>query len=124
MAHFGLCTTDPFSATTCRSAPVSSYQMARAQEAIMRSPPCASRTLSASAPTLTVASFQGWEFSRAPPTKKSPLWGTWHNGQTMSAHYSAHNERLSFGIQYKVIRASKPAAKANGDIQSLETAWK
>ena len=39
MSQFGPCTTVPFSATTWRSAPMSSYQMARAREAIMRPPP-------------------------------------------------------------------------------------
>ena len=41
----------------------------------------------------------------------------------MSAHYSAHNERLSFGIKLKLIKACKLAAKKHGRIQSLETAW-
>ena len=36
--------------------------------------------------------------------------------------YSAHNERLSFGINFKFIKACKLAAKAHGHTQSLETA--
>ena len=38
MARFGPCTADTFSATTLRSSPMSSYQMARCREAIVRSP--------------------------------------------------------------------------------------
>ena len=39
--------------------------------------------------------------------------GNWQKGQTMSAHYSAHSERLSFGIKYKIIKACKLAAKTH-----------
>ena len=49
--------------------------------------------------------------------------GNLQEDQTMSANYSAHNERLSFGIKYKLSRACKHAAKAHGNTQSLETAW-
>ena len=48
--------------------------------------------------------------------------GNLQKGQTMSAHYSAHNERLSFGIKYKFIKACKLAAQAHSNIQSLKTA--
>ena len=48
--------------------------------------------------------------------------GNWQKGQTMSAHYNAHNERLSFGIKYKFIKSGKQATEAHGNIQSLETA--
>ena len=48
---------------------------------------------------------------------------TGKKGQTMSAHFSARNERLSFGIKSKLIKACKLASKKHGRIQSLETAW-
>ena len=39
MSQFGPCTTDPFSATTWRAAPMSKHQMGRSREALMRAPP-------------------------------------------------------------------------------------
>ena len=99
MAQFSPCTTDPFSATTWRSAAVSSYQMARAREDILRSPSLiftdairfcayANRRICPGMGIL-MGAFDGEEASL----------GNWQKGQTMSAHYSAHNERLSFGIK-------------------------
>ena len=42
--------------------------------------------------------------------KRRPLRGTGKKVQSMSAHYSAHKERLSFGIKLKLIKACKLAA--------------
>ena len=55
--------------------------------------------------------------------EEEAFWGNWQTGQSMSAHYSAHSERLSFGIKFKLIKAGKFAAKAHDNIESLETAW-
>ena len=43
--------------------------------------------------------------------------GNLQKGQTMNAHYSARDERLSFGIKSRLIKACKLAAKKHGRIQ-------
>ena len=68
--------------------------------------------------------FSGLGIRMGDSNEEEASLGKWQKGQTMSTHYySAHNERLSFGIKSKPIKACKLAAKKHGRIQSLETAW-
>ena len=96
---------------------MSKHQMARSREALMRTPPLCFTDAFTSCAYANRSIFPGMEILMGASDEEEASLGNWQNkGQTMSAHYSAHNERLSFGMKLKLIKACKLAAKKHGHI--------
>ena len=97
---------------------MSKHQMGRSREALVRAPPLEFKDDFTFCAYANRRIFPGLGILMGASDEEEASLGNWQKGQTISAHYSAHNERLSFGIKAKLIKACKKAAKKHGRIQS------
>ena len=101
---------------------MSKRQLARSREALVRAPPLCFTDAFTFCAYANRHIFPGMGILMGASDADEASLGNLQKGQTISAHYSAHNERLSFGIKFNLIKGCKLAAKAHGNTQSLETA--